>query len=461
MEMRSHCAFLRLVIQFVLFETAASKECDCNCCESGYRQDSMQINGVKLMCGNAPPDSHFYCGEECQREPTDEILESSFTRTVSLERFCFYSCEPMSEMADADADADTGAAKVANQKAGEQCQELSTKEEEEAETAGGNAEDLAELKQKKRGPVDLLDPDPEKAAQAAVEEVEPEEGETPADVEEEKEYMQIVADAQGKEAQASAVEARSADAEVKTKRNRMMAATAATEAVNAAKIDFPAVATLSGFELQSKKWAHISAKSADLAAVDLQAIRAAARQAAMEAAKAATAEMQAIADEASKKAAALKAKFNPPKPKTAEAANKVVAPYNAAMGRAMGIRAQYSEQAQSLSNGAADLQKNARILAAQAAAYRAGNWLPGNNAKMADEMMSRAKGMLGQAASMDAEAQQFQSVAASITQQIPDYQFAAAAAAARATALANPAGQPPPPLPMLAQLRRSRHRQSA
>merc|ERR1719171_380932 len=175
----------------------------------------------------------------------------------------------------------------------------------------------------------------------------------------------------------------------------------------------------------------------------------------MDAAKAATAEMQQIADEASKKAAALKAKFNPPKPKTAEAANRVVAPYNAAMGRAMGIRAQYSEKAQSLSNDAANLQKNAKILAAQAAAYQAGG-----NTKMAGGMMARAKGMLGQAAAMDAEAQQFQAVAASITQQIPDYQFAAAAAAARATALANPAGQPPPPLPMLAQLRSSKHLRS-
>merc|ERR1719379_395937 len=208
--------------------------------------------------------------------------------------------------------------------------------------------------------------------------------------------------------------------------------------------------------MKGQLWAHQAAKAQSIAAKDLEAIRQTAKQAAQEAAAEAKAEMQKLADKATKKAAALKAKFNPPKPKTAEAANRVVAPYNAAMGRAMGIRAQYSDQAQSLSNGAADLQKNARILAAQAAAYQAGG-----NSKMAGEMMSRAKGMLGQAAAMDAEAQQFQGVAASITQQIPDYQFAAAAAAARATAIANPAGQPPPPLPMLAQLRRSKRRQSA
>eukprot|EP00746_Dinoflagellata_sp_MGD_P106404 gnl/MRDRNA2_/MRDRNA2_44447_c0_seq1.p1 gnl/MRDRNA2_/MRDRNA2_44447_c0~~gnl/MRDRNA2_/MRDRNA2_44447_c0_seq1.p1 ORF type:complete len:443 (+),score=142.25 gnl/MRDRNA2_/MRDRNA2_44447_c0_seq1:100-1428(+) len=437
-DMGSLCIFLRLVIQFTFIETATSRACDCSCCEVGYRPASMVINGVDTMCNNAPPDSPNYCGDDCTRDAQDEILESSITREVSLSRFCFYACEPPSE------------------KIGDTCMALSKNEQEMAETSGGNAEDLAELKQKKKGPVDMLDPDPEKAAEAAASEpVAEEKEETPAEVEEEKDNMRIVAAAQGKEAQASAIEARAGDAEVKTKRNRMIAATAASAAVNAAKTDWTTVATLDGFEGQSALWAHISAKSAGLAAVDLAAIRDAAKQAAMEAAKAATAEMQQIADKASKKAAALKAKFNPPKPKTAEAANRVVAPYNAAMGRAMGIRAQYSDQAQSLSNGAADLQKNARILAAQAAAYQAGG-----NTKMAGEMMSRAKGMLGQAASMDAEAQQFQGVAASITQQIPDYQFAAAAAAARATALANPAGQPPPPLPMLTQLRRSKHRQS-
>merc|ERR1719265_1117556 len=75
-------------------------------------------------------------------------------------------------------------------------------------------------------------------------------------------------------------------------------------------------------------------------------------------------------------------------------------------------------------------------------------------------MLSRAKGMLGQAAAMNAEAQQFQAVAQSITQQIPTYPFAAAAAANRATALANPKDQPPPPLPMLAQMHSSEQSQS-
>merc|ERR1719191_2524624 len=289
-----------------------------------------------------------------------------------MSRFCFYSCEPQGK------------------KTGEACKELSLTEQQMAETSGGNGEDLAELKKKTGKEVDVLDVDSEKDAEAAVEPVTETKTETVEEVEEEKENMQIVADAQGKEAQASAIEARAADAEVKTKRNRMIAATAASNAVNAAKSDWTTVATLDGFESQSQTWAHISAKAAGFAADDLAGIRDAAKQAAMDAAKVATAEMQQIADEASKKAAALKAKFNPPKPRTAEAANRVVAPYNAAMGRAMSIRAQYSEKAQSLSNDAANLQKNARILAAQAAAYQAGG-----NTKMAGEMMGRAKGMLG------------------------------------------------------------------
>jgi len=391
-----------------------------------------------MMCANAPEDATNYCAEECQKDSSDQILESSIGGTVALERFCFFSCEPQGE------------------KAGEVCQDISRREAELAETSGGNGEDLAELKPKLGKPVTMLDPDPEKAAQAATAPVaEAKEEETPEEEEEEKESMQIVADANGKEAQASAIEARTADAEVKTKRNRMIAATSASDAVNAAKADWTSVATLDGHEEQSKVWAHISAKSASLAGVDLEAIRNTAKEIAQEAAQAAVAEMQDIADKASKKAAELKAKFNPPKPKTAEAANRVVAPYNAAMSRAMGIRNAYSEQAQAASNGAFDLQKNAKILAAQAAAYQAGG-----NTAMAGKMMAQAKGMLGQAAAMNAEAQNFQSVAASITKSIPDYQFAAAAAAARATALANPAGQPPPPLPMLAQLRSSKHLRS-
>jgi len=398
----------------------------------------MQINGADMMCSSFTQDSINYCGEECSRDAQDTLLTSSLSRTVSTSRVCFFSCE------------------APNEKAGEVCSSLTNKEEELAETSGGNGEDLAELKPKLGKKVDILDEDPDKAAQAALAPVAETPGETAAEEEEEKDNMAIVAAAQGKEAQASAIEARTADAEVKTKRNRMIAATAAADAVNAAKADWTSVATLAGHEEQAAVWAHISAKAANFAADDLAVIRGTAKQIAEEAAKAATAQMQEIADEASKKAAALKAKFNPPKPKTAEAANRVVAPYNAAMQKAMGIRAMYSEKAQALSNGAADLQKNARILAAQAAAYTAGG-----NGKIGGEMMGRAKGMLGQAAAMDAEAQSFQSVAASITQQIPDYQVAAAAAAARATALANPAGQPPPPLPMLTQLRSSKHRRSA
>merc|ERR1719379_2567552 len=123
--------------------------------------------------------------------------------------------------------------------------------------------------------------------------------------------------------------------------------------------------------MKGQLWAHQAAKAQSIAAKDLEAIRQTAKQAAQEAAAEAKAEMQKLADKATKKAAALKAKFNPPKPKTAEAANRVMAPYNAAQGRALGIRQEYINSAQDMSNGAKDLQKNARILAAQAAAYQA------------------------------------------------------------------------------------------
>jgi uncharacterized protein YjgD (DUF1641 family) len=363
---------------------------------------------------------------------------------VSYARYCFFNCEPPKKEA----------------KLGDDCQAISREDQNLQETTGGNGEDLAEVKPTTGEPATILDPDPDKAAKAALEPVkeQPKE-ETKEEEEEEKENMQIVADAQGKEAQASAIEARTADAEVKTKRNRMLAATAATAAINADNSDFTSVAQLDGEETQSQIWTHIAAKSAGIAAQELAAIRATAAEAAGAAAKAATAEMQKIADEASKKAAALKAKFNPPKPKTAQAANLVVKPYNAAQARAMGIRNMYSEKAQELSNGAKDLQKNAGILAAQAAAYQAGGHAPGM--KLAPGMMARAKDMLNQAAAMDAEAQNFQGVAASITKTIPDYQLSANMAAARATALANPAGQPPIPLPMLTQLRSSKHKRHA
>merc|ERR1711939_415725 len=112
----------------------------------------MQVNNAEFMCSSAPPDSYHFCGEECQRDPQDQVLESSKGLTVSVGRFCFYSCEPGSKP-----------------KVGDQCAGLSAKEEEAASTSGGNAQDPAELKSKPDKMPDLLDEDPEKAAKAALE----------------------------------------------------------------------------------------------------------------------------------------------------------------------------------------------------------------------------------------------------------------------------------------------------
>lgn len=382
------------------------------------------------MCNPPRPESQLAatCGETCTKDPQDQQLESVVGDTVEYARFCLYACVPQNQ-----------------DEVGLTCMDIPKELGTKAETSGGNGEDPAEKMLAEGTPAPKPEPEAEAAEEAAAEESS---GAGGADAAEgPKDPGRIVAAAAGKEAQAAAIEARTADAEAKTKRLRIVASSAARSAVSAARAALTTAAELTGEEEKGRIWAHQAAKSQVLAARDLEELRAAAAEAAREAGAEAAAQMQKKADEAVKEAAKLKAKFNPPKPKTAEAANRVMAPYNAAAGRALGVRQEYINKAQELSTGAADLQRNARILAAQAAAYQSAG-----NTGLAGKMMGQAKGMISQATALDGEAQKYQGIAATITKQIPTYQYAAAVAAIRATDIANPAGQPPPPLPMLVQL---------
>jgi len=243
---------------------------------------------------------------------------------------------------------------------------------------------------------------------------------------------------------AAATEARATSAETLAQKANAVATTSFNEAMGSAGNNRAQVVRLMSLETQARLHARAANEASKLSDAALEVIRNAAKEAAVAAGAEAAAEMQADADVATGKANALRAKFNPPPPAgPAEAANKAAAPYGAALSRAMGIQALYSDTAQNMMSTAKQLQAGAKQLSANANAYQS----VGNTAG-ANEMLGRASAMLGQASALSAEAASYQAVAQKVNAALPAYMISAGAASARAAALANPAGQPPPPLPI-------------
>lgn len=264
-----------------------------------------------------------------------------------------------------------------------------------------------------------------------------------ADVKEQfDDHGATVAFASGKATIAAALEARLSAAEEQSIHMLAVSTKALQDSKDNAKGLHALSAEIQSSDLQAKIYTKTALKSLGEAKQALAEIKDLAKEAAKQAGLEAKAAMQKEADEKWAEVAKFRAKFlAPPATATiAEAAQRAAAPYYKSMQRAMNVRALYSTKAQELASTAADLQRNAAILSSQATVYRA------SGSPLAPEMMTRAKGMLEDASKMSAEAQQWQTVAASITQQIPTYQVAATAAAARAAALTNPAAQPPVPV---------------
>ena len=164
-------------------------------------------------------------------------------------------------------------------------------------------------------------------------------------------------------------------------------------------------------------------------------------QAAEAAATKAEAEIKDELKAAQDQATTLRLRFEAPAAVGAEAAARARKPYDAAAGRAMGIRALYSGKAQELNSAAEASQEQAKKFAAQAlASQQAG----GSNA---GALYSQAQKLLDQASAQKADAEKFQVVAKGVSETLPAYEQYAGAAALRAMTLANPGQQVVPVMP--------------
>lgn len=425
----------------------AASQCACNlCCTVASRPPSMRVRDETHMCGLRSAEAEGLdeatCPSQCAPDPAIALVSSS-AGEMDYNRYCFNNCKPGQTN-------ELGAA----------CEDLSAMEKEELRTAGGNAKDQAVLSEPEEeaailGPEEAPQASDEGALEEAAQDRADQEAAAAVDTRAGLDGGKIVAEAAGKQAIAAGLDARLSEAEAKS--SRLYAES--TAALNAARSNARQIqeqsAAVRSSEVQAAIYSKSALRSLAEARKDLDGIRKVAQTAAKEAGAEAAAEMNAEADASWAKVAELRAKFEPKGPgfnSLAEAANRAAAPFYASMQRAMGVRMQYIDKAQQLAATAGDLQRNARILSTQAVQYRAAG------SPMAANMMSTAKGMLADAASMDAEAQKWQAVAQSITGQIPTYQVAAGAAAARAATLANPAGQPPPTALVQAEARRLRQR---
>jgi len=409
--------------------------CECSCCHVSYRPPSMQVNGVNVMCtaGASVNDTQSDCPSQCTTSTEGESLITTAKGVVDYGRFCFLSCQPPEART-----------------IGESCHDLHQNHVEEGQTSGGNGADWASQQTPVVGdgavPEQAVDEAPQFSDEAAIEEAK-----APAAAEsspEDKDTGAMVAEAQGNHALAAGLEARLSESEAKSM--RLLAAS--TDALRKVKAQATNIhgssAVVKSMEVQAAIYARSAATSARKAQAEFDELKAATREAGMEAGKAAAAEMQQEADTETAEALGLRTKFAPLKMEPlAEAAKRAAKPYDDALQRAVAMRAAYTTQAHQLNDLAGQLQQNARTLASQAAIYQTAG-----NTDVASQMVSNAKNMLGDAATTDAEAHKWQGVAQQISESLPQYQLGAAMAAARAAAIANPAGQPPPPpAPLLLQ----------
>lgn len=397
-----------------------ASRCDCECCEVSRRPPSLVLGGDELLCAPPSPEDNK-CGEQCYTDSSDVVVRTAVGNTMDYQRFCFFECKPPKDAV-----------------VGLECAALEPEDIQKVKTAGGNGLDQAAVSQ--GVPVAAAAP-PAPEAEAAPEEEE--KAEAPKkDKGGQSAAAGTAADA-AKEAIAAATEARASSAETAAQKANAAATTALTEAMGAASANQNQVTQLLSMETQASLHTRAAAEARKIAEAALAQIESAAKNAAVAAGAAAAAQLQADADAATAKANALRAANNPPPAVLALAGQKAAAPYGAALGKAMGIQALYGDTAQNMMATAAQLQQNARELSSNANAYQS----VGNTAG-ATEMLGRAQAMLGQASALSSEAASYQAVAQKINKELPAYMISANIAAARAQFLANPAGQPPPPLPI-------------
>lgn len=426
--------------------TAGMGECSCDCCQVTARQPSQMIGGSETACAVMSTDAQGRpsdaCPAHCENSDLTSTVVSSDSGSMQYARYCLMTCLP--------AEAD---------KIGSECRKVTTEEQAQLLTAGGNGKDPASILTPATvaPPAELVDPnappeppqlsdaqaltdadnaDSAKAAAAA-------EGADAVAEKKEKDTGAMVAEASGKQAMAAGIEARITEAEANSAQSLSFANGDMEAAKSGSIMVQSAKAQVLAAEVRAKIFAQSAAKAAKRAQEELKEIQDIPKTVAALAAAEAKRIVQGEVNEAASNVAIVKARMAGPglPVPLAEAAVRAAQPYYSAMNKAIAMGNLYEANAHADEDAAQSLQEQSRTVAGQAVAYQMAGY-----GDMANKMMAQAKGMLATSQAKDASAQQAMSVAEGVRKSLPNYQANAALASARATTIANPGGQPPPAL---------------
>mmetsp|Transcript_30332 Transcript_30332/g.66384 ORF Transcript_30332/g.66384 Transcript_30332/m.66384 type:complete len:181 (-) Transcript_30332:62-604(-) len=76
--------------------------CECSCCIVQGRRPSEVVGAISAKCGLPPPDRQRCSFSRCS-VVNDKVLRNS--KVIDLERFCFYRCQPQSNLQPSDKNA--------------------------------------------------------------------------------------------------------------------------------------------------------------------------------------------------------------------------------------------------------------------------------------------------------------------------------------------------------------------
>jgi len=425
--------------------TAGMGECSCDCCQVTARHPSQMVGGTDTQCAvmsldaqGRPSDA---CPDSCDNSDLTSTVVSSDSGAMQYSRYCLMTCLP--------AEAD---------KIGSECRKVTTEEQAQLLTAGGNGKDPASILTPATvaPPAELVDPNapPEPPqlsdAQALTDADKADSGAAAAAAEgdvvakkKEKDTGAMVAEASGKQAMAAGIEARITEAEANSAQSLSFANGDMEAAKSGSLMVQSAKAQVLAAEVRAKIFAQSAAKAAKRAQEELKEIQDIPKTVAALAAAEAKRIVQGEVNEAASNVAIVKARMAGPglPVPLAEAAVRAAQPYYSAMNKAVAMGNLYEANAHADQDAAQSLQEQSRTVAGQAVAYQMAGY-----GDMANKMMAQAKGMLADSQAKDGAAQQAMSVAEGVRKSLPNYQANAALASARATTLANPGGQPPPAL---------------
>lgn len=428
--------------------TAGTPDCSCDCCQVTPRSGAQQVNGASVQCTLEPADSNGQqsatCPGHCGNTDLTSTVVTSDTGLMEYARYCLLTCLPQT------------------QELGSICRKVTTEEQAQLLTDGGNGKDPASIVAPVTGapPEELKDPEapPEppqlsdaqavkdandKASADAAGQAEKSAG-IKVEAKKIKETNEIVAQAAGKQAVAAGMEARLTEAEAASAQalamsnEDMEAAKSSTLMVTASKVQVQAA------EVRAAVYARSAAKAAARAEAELKEIQDLPRKAAQLAADEAKAIVQKEINDAQTNLLWVKSRqAGPPLPvPLAEAAVRAAKPYYDIMNKAIASGNLYEQSAHTLQDAAQSLQEQSRATASQAVAYQQAGY-----GDMAAKLITQAKSMLNEAVAKDAQAKKDFAIAEGVRKSVPNYQANAALASARATSIANPAGQPPPASP--------------